>query len=78
MTNALLALDKVEHPGYYVKMAVAWAVSVCFIKFPEETLPFLKNNHLDDFTYNKALQKITESLRIDQEMKALIQTMKRK
>ncbi len=47
--SVLLTLDKADHPGYYAKMAVAWAVTVCFIKFPEETYPFLTRNHLDDF-----------------------------
>lgn len=74
----LVILDSVRHDGYYVKMAVAWAVSICFIKLPEQTLPYLKDNHLDDFTYNKSLQKITESNRVDQETKRLIRLMKRK
>lgn len=25
--------DAIRHDGYYVKMAVAWALSVCFVKF---------------------------------------------
>lgn len=76
--GVLETLDKVKHSGYYVKMAIAWALSVCFVKFPEKTMVYLKNNTLDDFTYNKALQKITESLRVDKEMKELIRSMKRK
>ena len=59
-------------------MAVAWAISVCFIKFYEKTLYYLQKNTLDDFTYNKSLQKITESLRVSQESKTMIRTMKRK
>lgn len=74
----LQLLDRIQHEGYYVKMAVAWAVSICYIKLPEPTMAYLKNNSLDDFTYNKALQKITESLRIDQATKTLIRSMKRK
>ncbi len=74
----LQLLNKIEHDGYYVKMAVAWAVSICYVKLPEPTLAFLKNNALDRFTYNKALQKITESHRVDQETKAMIRGMKRK
>lgn len=74
----LQLLDRIQHEGYYVKMAVAWAVSICYIKLPEPTMAYLKNNSLDDFTYNKALQKITESLRIDQASKTLIRSMKRK
>lgn len=78
INRVLDALDKIKHPGYYVKMAVAWTVSICYIKFPEVTMAYLKNNSLDDFTYNKSLQKITESLRVDKETKLVIKNMKRK
>ena len=37
----------------------------------------IENNKLDDFTYNKSLQKICESLRVDKDMKAIIKSMKR-
>ncbi|KYH28133.1 MULTISPECIES: DNA alkylation repair protein [Clostridium] len=76
--RVLKVLDKIKHEGYYVKMAIAWAISVCYVKFPEKTMEYLKNNRLDDFTYNKSLQKITESLRVDKETKALIRNMKRR
>lgn len=76
--RVFILLDRAKHEGYYVKMAVAWAISICYIKFPEKTMEYLKNNTLDDFTYNKGLQKITESLRVDKETKALIRSMKRR
>ena len=69
--------DGIRHEGYYVRMAVAWALSVCFVKFPERTLAYLKQNSLDKFTYNKALQKITESYRVDAATKEVIRAMKR-
>ena len=69
--------DGIRHEGYYVRMAVAWALSVCFVKFPERTLAYLKQNSLDKFTYNKALQKITESYRVDAATKDVIRAMKR-
>lgn len=75
--KVLKELDKVNHDGYYVKMAVAWAVSMCYVKFEDITLEYLNNNNLDDFTYNKSLQKICESLKIDNERKVLIKSMKR-
>ncbi|HBJ2611902.1 TPA: DNA alkylation repair protein [Clostridium botulinum] len=71
-------LDAIKHPGYYAKMAVAWTISICYIKFPKQTMEYLKNNTLDDFTYNKSLQKITESLRVDKETKIIIKSMKKK
>ena len=76
--RVLSLLDEVRHEGYYVKMAVAWAVSICFVKFPEKTMEYLKDNNLDDFSYNKSLQKIMESLRVDKETKRIIRTMKRR
>lgn len=71
-------LDHIKHDGYYVKMAVAWAVSASYIKAPDITIVYLKNNTLDDFTFNKALQKISESLRVDKETKKYLRGMKRK
>jgi 3-methyladenine DNA glycosylase AlkD len=71
-------LDQIKHEAYYVKMAVAWAISIAYVKQPEVTMPYLKHNTLDDFTYNKALQKITESYRVTPEDKQMIRGMKRK
>ncbi len=76
--QVLSSLDQVRHEGYYVKMGVAWAISVCYVKYPEKTMAYLKNSSLDDFTYNKSLQKILESYRVDQDSKEIIRSMKRK
>jgi 3-methyladenine DNA glycosylase AlkD len=76
--SVLNHLDQINHEGFYAKMAVAWAVSICYIKFPDSTGEFLKNNTLDDFTYNKSLQKITESTRVSKETKMSIREMKRR
>ena len=75
--TTLELLQQVVHPGYYVKMAVAWALSVCYVQFPEKTLACMREGPFDDFTYNKALQKITESFRVDKEEKAFIRSLKR-
>lgn len=72
-------LDDVQHEGYYAKMAVAWALSICFVKLPDQTMKYLTGDHsLDLFTYNKALQKITESTRVEADVKEIIRGMKRK
>ncbi|OXM83425.1 DNA alkylation repair protein [Paenibacillus rigui] len=70
--------NQIKHEGYYVKMAVAWAISICFVKLPSPTRAYLTHNVLDDVTYNKALQKITESNRVDQRTKTWIRSLKRK
>ncbi len=70
-------IDKFKDQRYYTKMAVAWALSICYIKFPEKTLKYLKTSKLDNWTYNKSIQKICESLRVDKETKSLLKCFKR-
>ncbi len=75
--KVLQILNQIQHEGYYVKMAIAWAVSIAYIKFPKKTMDFLNKNNLDDFTYNKSLQKIIESNRVTIEDKNIVRNMKR-
>ena len=70
-------IDNIKYEGYYVKMAIAWAVSVCYVKYPEKTYKYLKNDNLDDFTHNKAIQKIKESYRVTKVDKEKLQKLKR-
>lgn len=74
---AFAYFDGIHEDHYYVRMAVAWAVSIYFVHFPEETFAYLKDNRLDDWTYNKGLQKIVESYRVSPETKEQIRAMKR-
>ena len=77
VTDVLRELDQVQHSGYYVRMAIAWAISACYVSYPHLTLSYLKQTQLDTFTYNKALQKISESLKSDIKTKELMKQMKR-
>jgi len=75
--RVLTLLDQIPSKEYYARMAVAWAISICFVRFPALTMEYLKTeNSLDDFTYHKALQKITESNCVNRETKAVIRRMK--
>ena len=75
--KVLNILDNIKHEAYYVNMAVAWTISVAFVKFQAKTMKYLKKNNLDDWTYNKSLQKICESLRVSADTKKVIKEMKR-
>ena len=75
--EVLKRLNNINHNGYYVKMAIAWAIQVCFVKFPEKTMELLKDNKIDNWTYNKSLQKILESYKVDDKTKNNIRKMKR-
>ena len=77
VVDTLNHLEQVNHSGYYVRIAIAWAISVCYVQYPNLTLSYLKESQLDTFTYNKALQKICESLKSDQKTKELMKQLKR-
>lgn len=77
LPQVLERLSKVRSEHYYVQMAVAWAVSMCYVKDSVVTMPYLEAGPWDDFTYNKALQKIIESRQITDEQRALMRSLKR-
>lgn len=70
--------EKIKSDEYYVKMAKAWLLSVCYVKHKNETYKFLEKANLDNWTVNKAIQKIRESLRVTKEDKEKILVLKRK
>lgn len=70
-------IDSVQSDKYYVNMALAWLVSICFIKQKEKTYDYLKRNHLNEFTYKKSIQKIIESKRVEEKDKKVLRNMKK-
>ena len=76
--SVLRLMEGVRHEGYYAKMAVAWTLSVCYVKFPEKTEKILRTGSLDNFTQNKTIQKIRESYRVSKEDKQRLNLLKRK
>lgn len=77
--HAVLELmNRLDYDGYYTKMGVAWCVATAYAKYPKETHEFLLHNQLEDWTYNKSIQKMLESYRISPEAKEILRQMKRK
>lgn len=77
LKNIFNILNEFNSKKYYAQMAVAWLVSMCFVEYPTETTEFLKTTKLDDWTYNKSIQKIIESLKVDKPTKQKLKLMKR-
>ena len=73
--------DRVERLArreeYYVRMAIAWLVAECFIKYPEVTLGYMKVSKLPKWTFNKTISKICDSHRVDEETKEMLKKMRR-
>ena len=65
--------DRVEglagREEYYVRMAIAWLLAECFIKFPDETGAYLAASRLPEWTLGKSISKICDSHRVAPEVK---------
>lgn len=70
--HVLKILHGIRHEAYYVNMAIAWALSVCFVKFRDKTLSVFQSQTLSPWVQNKAIQKCRESRRVSAEDKALL------
>lgn len=68
---------EIKTDEYYVKMAISWLLSFCFIKYPTETLNFLKTANFDKFTYNKTISKICDSKRVNKVVKEKLKLMRK-
>lgn len=69
--------DNDKNDFYYVMMSKAWLISECYIKYPNETLRYLKNTKIDKVTYNKTISKICDSYRVSVDDKTLLKKMKK-
>ena len=76
--RTLNALVKVPTKEFYSSMGVAWAVSVCYAKFPQYTRELLLSGILDDETYNRTIRKICDSYRVEKSDKDFLKTTIRK
>ena len=66
-----------DREEYYVRMAIAWLLAECFIKFPSETFEYLRISKLNNWTLNKAISKICDSYRVDPDTKSQIKLLRR-
>lgn len=77
-----LIFDRIEslknRDEYYIKMAIAWLLAECYIKYPDETFSYLEQSTLEKWTFNKALSKICDSYRVSPETKQQIKLLRKK
>lgn len=61
---------------YYINTALAWALSIAFIKYESKVMPILQSRNLDSDVQNKTIQKICDSYRVSKETKSKIKEYK--
>lgn len=67
---------EIESDDYYIQMMQAWYFATALAKQYDAALPFITERRLSVWVHNKAIQKAIESLRITDEQKALLRTLK--
>lgn len=70
-------ISEINKEEYYVKMAIAWLISICYIKQEFKTKVYLNNNNLDNFTFNKTISKICDSYRVSKEDKQELKKLRK-
>lgn len=69
-------VSDVKSDQYYINMMRAWYFATALAKQYDQTLPFIENKRLDAWTHNKTIQKAVESLRITEQQKKYLKTLK--
>ena len=73
--RAVALLAEISHPGYYARMAAAWALSMFYLDFPEKVLPLLEGGALQQEVRRMTIRKICESRRPSPEDKARLRAL---
>lgn len=69
------AIRRQQYVGFYDKMAVAWLLSVAYVKYPRQTENFILTAPLDSFVFKKTISKICDSFRVSKEAKVRLRTL---
>lgn len=74
--QTLAVLASVRPVGYYAEIAVAWALSVAFVSFPEQVYEILQGGELQKNVLQMTLRKIIESRRVSLSWKEKIRILR--
>ena len=72
----LVVIKNIKSDYYYINMAAAWLLSVCYVKFENETKALIESKELMPFIQNKGIQKICDSYRVTKEKKEYLKSYK--
>jgi 3-methyladenine DNA glycosylase AlkD len=72
----LWIFQTIKDENYYVKMALAWSLSVFAIKNFDRIIKILQDRRMDKFIHNKTIQKCQESYRITKDQKEILRKLR--
>ena len=77
MAEVIERTDSIHSEQYYVRMGQAWLLATAWAKDRDRMLEYINYAHLDDWTWNKFIQKCCESYRVSKEDKTFLRELKR-
>lgn len=69
-------VSSIKSEEYYVKMGIAWYFATALAKKYNETIGYIEDRRLDDWTHKKTIQKAIESFRVTKEHKEYLRGLK--
>lgn len=73
--STLSDLCRIGSQAYYSSMGIAWAAAECFIKYPDLTMPFIRERRFDSMVQKRMIGKICDSYRVGDEVKAVLKAL---
>jgi len=77
INNSIEIIKGLNHPGYFNKMGIAWALATFMIHYPDKVLLYLTSQDCDIWIKNKTIQKVIESFRISNELKDRLRELRK-
>lgn len=74
--DILINIKKINASNYYISMAIAWLLSMCYIKYPNKIYQFIKENDIDELTRKRTIQKIVDSKQVKKKNKIEIKKLR--
>ncbi len=75
-TEQIETVARIRSEEYYVNMMIAWYFATALAKQYEAAIPYIREQRLDKWTHNKAIQKAVESNRISKDTKEYLKKFK--
>ena len=70
--HVLSILTGLAHNDYYAQMGIAWALSICYVKYFDKTHAAMSDSNLQKAIQIKTVRKVIESLRPPKEQKEFL------
>lgn len=77
LPQVLTCLTDLNHPGFYVHMAVAWALATAYTRDSRAVTEILRSHRLGAETHRLCIQKLVDSRRVPDGDKDMLRSLRR-